>query len=416
MENVDRKRPYHTLNLAAKTEIDLRQQASKLRDGLLSGAGWPELAVGGEERPFRLALWAKEKEEAAAKLAAFLAAAAPQGWVSGQAPEKPPAVAFLCTGQGAQYAGMGRELYETEPVFRRALDACAAELRPYLDLPLLNVLYPADPAASPIHDTTYTQPALFALEYALAQLWLAWGVRPAVVLGHSVGEYVAATLAGVFSLADGLKLIAARGRLMGALPPGGSMAAVFAAEETVVAALAPYAEQVSIAALNGPAQTVISGEKTAVAHVLATLKKERIRARPLVVSHAFHSPLMAPMLDEFAQIAATVTYHPPQIPLISNVTGQLASPNLLTNPGYWRDHVRAAVRFAPAVQALYAMGVGVFLEIGPQPHLVGMAQRIPAPDGMTPLLIPSLQAEESDWATLLPGLGELWVQGLAGNL
>ncbi len=404
------KRPFHMLKLAAATEKELRQQAARLHDRLQAGADWPDAALG--EGPFRLALWAKDNVEAAAKLSAFLAGEAPQGWSSGQAPQTPPQVAFLCTGQGAQYAGMGRELYETEPIFSQALDECAQGLRPYLDWPLLDVIYPADPAASPINETTYTQPALFAVEYALARLWLAWGVRPAVVLGHSVGEYVAAALAGVFSLADGLKLIAARGRLMGALPSGGSMAAVFAAEEVVAAALTPHSDRVSIAAVNGPTQTVISGEETAVAHILTELKKERVRARPLVVSHAFHSPLMKPMLDEFAQVAATITYHPPQIPLISNVTGQIAAPDTVTHPGYWRDHVRAAVRFAPAVQTLYAMGVGVCLEIGPQPHLTGMARRIPAPNGTEPLLLPSLQQGESDWAVLLPGWGALWAAGV----
>lgn len=411
MENFGGQRPYHTLTLAAESEAALRRQASKVRNGLLAGGNWPETRGGDGQRPFRLALWAQDKAEAVARLDAFLAGEAPQGWVSGQAPQTPPAVTFLCTGQGAQYAGMGRELYETEPVFRRALDACAEGLRPYLDLPLLDVIYPADPAASPIHETTFTQPALFAVEYALAQLWLAWGARPAVVLGHSVGEYVAATLAGVFSLADGLKLIAARGRLMGALPSGGSMAAVFADEATVAAALAPYAERVSIAAVNGPTQTVISGEETAVAAILATLKKERVRARPLVVSHAFHSPLMEPMLDDFAEIAATITYHPPQIPLISNVTGQLAAADAVTTPRYWRDHVRTAVRFAPAMQEMYEMGVGVCLEIGPQPHLTGMACRIPAPNGREPLLLSSLQQGERDWATLLPSWGALWAIG-----
>lgn len=411
MENFEGQRPYHTLTLAAESEAALRRQASKVRDGLLAGSAWPEAAIGGEERPFRLALWAQDAPEAVVKLEAFLAGEAPQGWVSGCAPQTPPSVAFLCTGQGAQYVGMGRELYATEPIFRQAMDACAEELRPYLHLPLLDLIYPMDPVASPIDETTYTQPALFAVEYALAQLWLAWGARPTAVLGHSVGEYVAATLAGVFSLADGLKLIAARGRLMGSLPPGGSMAAVFADEATVAAVLAPYADRVSIAAVNGPTQTVISGEATAVVHILAALKKERVRARSLVVSHAFHSHLMEPMLDEFAEIAATITYHPPQIPLISNVTGQLAPPDMVTTPRYWRDHVRAAVRFAPAVQALYEMGVGVCLEIGPQPHLTGMVRRIPATSGREPLLLSSLQQGQGDWATLLPSWGALWTTG-----
>lgn len=395
----------HLYTFSAATEEELRQRVARFLPDEAGAAG---------QRPFRLALWASEQEEALAKTAAFLRGDAPQGWLSGQAPETPPPVAFLCTGQGAQYVGMGRALYETEPHFRQALEACAEGLRPYLPIPLPDVLYPPEGQSSPIDETTYTQPALFAIEYALAQLWLAWGVRPAVLLGHSVGEYAAAALAGVFSLADGLKLIAARGRLMGALPTGGSMAAVFADEATVAALLAPYADRVAIAALNGPAQTVISGEETAVAHILDALKKVRVRARPLVVSHAFHSPLMDPMLDEFAQIAATVRYQPPQIPLISNVTGQLAAPELLATAQYWRDHARAAVRFAPAVQTLYEMGIAIFLEIGPQPHLTGMARRIPNErGGELPLLLPSMQQGEDAWQVLMQSWAQLWVLGAA---
>lgn len=400
------QRPYCSFTFSAATEAELRQRVAHFLPDEESAAG---------KRSFRLALWASNWDEATAKTAAFLRGDAPQGWVSGQTPKKPPAVAFLFTGQGAQYIGMGRALYETEPLFRQALTACAEGLRPYLPIPLLDVLYPPEGQSSPIDETTYTQPALFAIEYALAQLWLAWGVRPAVVLGHSVGEYAAAALAGLFGLADGLKLIAARGRLMGALPAGGAMVAVFADEATVAAALHPYAERVAIAALNGPAQTVISGEETAVHHIREALKKARIRARPLVVSHAFHSPLMEPMLDEFAQVAATVRYQPLQIPLISNVTGQLAAPEMLATPQYWRDHARAAVRFTPAMQTLYEMGIDVFLEIGPQPHLTGMARRIPDATGKStlPLMLPSMQQGEDEWEVLLHSWAQLWVLGAA---
>lgn len=402
------KRPFYLLAITAESEADLRRQAEQW----LAAEAAPENEAETGKRPYRLAAWGRDQHEAAANCAAFLQGEPPQGWAAGRVPENPPPVAFLCTGQGAQYAGMGRTLYETEPVFRHALEECVEGLRPYLPLPLLEVIFPEDPNLPLINETTYTQPALFAIEYALAQLWLAWGARPAVVLGHSVGEYVAAVLAGVFSLSDGLKLIAARGRLMGALPSSGAMAAVFADEETVAAALVPFASQVAIAALNGPAQTVISGEETAVAAVLATLKKERVRARPLVVSHAFHSPLMEPMLAEFFHVAATIAYRAPQIPLISNVTGQLAAPDTMTNPAYWRDHVRAAVRFAPAVQALYQLGINIFLEIGPQPHLTGMAKRIPGPvDAPAAVLLPSLQHGEDDWSVLLPSWAEMFIQG-----
>jgi acyl transferase domain-containing protein len=309
-----------------------------------------------------------------------------------------PPLVMMFTGQGVQYPGMGRQLYEMNETFRTALDACDGYLRPFLERPLLEVLFAEDETiANLVHETAYTQPALFSVEYALAQLWLSWGVRPAVVMGHSVGEYVAATIAGVFSLADGLKLIAERGRQMQALPHGGSMAAVFAEEARVAAAIAPYADEVSIAAINGPTNVVISGAGTAVAAILTTFKEEGVRARELVVSHAFHSPLMAPMLAGFEAVARTVTYHPPQIPLISNVTGQVVDDRVQTAV-YWRDHVREAVRFADAVQTAHQMGIDHFLEAGPNPVLIGMAKRI-LPRG-TGVWLPSLKQGSDDWEML----------------
>jgi acyl transferase domain-containing protein len=307
-------------------------------------------------------------------------------------------VAMMFTGQGAQYPGMGRRLYEINETYRTALDACDRYLRPLLERPLLEVLFAEDEAiANLVHETAYTQPALFSVEHALAQLWLSWGVRPAAVMGHSVGEYVAATIAGVFSLADGLKLIAERGRQMQALPAGGSMAAVFADEARVQDAIAPYADEVSIAAINGPTNVVISGAGTAVSTILTTLKEEGVRARELVVSHAFHSPLMDPMLASFEAVANTVTYHPPPIPLISNVTGQVVDERVQTAV-YWRDHVRDAVRFADAVQTAHEMGIDYFLEAGPNPVLIGMAKRI-LPRG-TGVWLPSLKQDSDDWEML----------------
>ena len=254
--------------------------------------------------------------------------------------------------------------------------------------------------------TEYTQPALFSLEYALAELWQSWGIRPDLVLGHSVGEYVAACVAGVFSLEDGLKLIAERGRLMGALPAGGAMVAVFADEARVQPVLAAHRDRVTLAALNGPGNTVISGDADAVAIVLAALAQKGIRCVPLAVSHAFHSPLLEPMLDAFERVAAGVKYAPPQIALVSNLTGRRR--NEAPDAAYWRAHARQPVRFADGVRAVAEQGA-LLVEIGPQPVLTGLAKQcVPESVGLR-----SLARGSDDWATAMNSLAQLYVAGAA---
>ncbi|MBD2519330.1 acyltransferase domain-containing protein [Nostoc sp. FACHB-973] len=410
-------RPVHLLTLSAKTESGLQELVSNFYTALKANTKLNLADVcftantGRSSFAHRLALVAENSAQVCEQLAAFNIGQDPGGLFKGQVEKsRQPKIAFLFTGQGSQYVDMGRQLYDTQPTFRQALDRCDAILRPYLEKPLLSVLYPAAGESTPLEQTAYTQPALFALEYALYELWLSWGIEPNAVMGHSVGEYVAACVAGVFSLEDGLKLIAQRGRLMQALPPGGEMAAVLASKETVLAAIAPYGQEVAIAAVNSPENVVISGVKSAVQAVLQKLLAQGIESRPLKVSHAFHSPLMEPMLAEFEQRARELVYNEPQIDLISNVTGQLVQKTEICQASYWRRHLRQPVQFAAGIQTLLAQGYNLFVEIGPHPVLCGMGRQC-LPDG-TRVWLPSLRRGQQDWQQLLESLASLSVQGV----
>jgi amino acid adenylation domain-containing protein len=410
------ERPLHLLTLSARSGEALAELARRYAGHL---AAQPEVSLadacftanhGRAHFNHRLAVVGGTVAQVKERLTAFAAGSAPEDVRVGRvASGSRTKVAFLFTGQGSQYAGMGRALYEAQPVFRRTLERCDALLRPYLEQPLLSVLFPEEGAPALLDETAYTQPALFALEYALAELWRSWGVEPAAVMGHSVGEYVAACVAGVLGLEEALALIARRGRLMQALPRGGAMATLFASPERVARALQPHARALSIAAVNGPESVVVSGVKAELDALLARLEAEGVRSRPLTVSHAFHSPLVEPMLDAFEQEASRLTYAAPRIPIVSNLTGRLAERGTF-NARYFREHARAPVQFAGSVELLVAQGFRAFVEVGPAPMLLGMAKRFVAEPAVS--WLPSLRKGSDAWQTLLQSLGALYTQGV----
>jgi malonyl CoA-acyl carrier protein transacylase len=418
IEGFGRQR-YHILTLSAKCEKALVQLAQHYHEFLRnnSTATVEDICfsanTGRSHFNHRLAIITSDQQELADKLVKISAAEKPSGVFSGNlsSNSKSPKIVFLFTGQGSQYINMGRQLYESEPVFHRTLNQCDQILESYLEKSILEVIYPEDHQEfnnSVINQTAYTQPALFAIEYALFELWESWGIKPDVVMGHSVGEYVAATVAGVFSLEDGLKLIAHRGNLMQQLTDGGEMVAVMASLEKVNQVIAPYTDKVAIAAINGLVNIVISGGAKAVGTVKEILEAAGIKTKQLQVSHAFHSPLMEPMLAEFEVVANQTTYNQPRIPLISNVTGVRANESITTE-SYWVNHVRQPVKFAQSMETLHQEGYEVFLEIGPEPILLGMARKCSS-SGVGAWL-PSLRSGQEDWQQMLHSLAELYVQG-----
>ena len=321
-------------------------------------------------------------------------------------------VAFMFSGQGAQYPNMGRELYEVEPVFREQVDLCATHLTPYLGFDLRQVLYADDSdtgASEKLAQTAITQPALFVTEYALAQLLSAWGLRPSALIGHSIGEYVAACLAGVFSLEDALRLVAARGRLMQALPGGAMLSVSMTAGE-----LQPLlGERLSIAAINGPSLSVVSGAAVQIAELERQLTERNVGSRRLLVSHAFHSAMMEPIVEPFTDLVKRVRLHPPSIPFVSNVSGTWITSSEATDPRYWAAHLREPVRFGEGIAALLGDGQPVLLEVGPGQTLATFAKQQERQTGRTVLTsLRHPQESHSDVDFLLRAVGRLWLAGV----
>jgi amino acid adenylation domain-containing protein len=417
IETSSPSRPYQLLLLSAKTEtalervtIDLQQHLHQHPDLNLADVAFT-LQQGRRGFNYRRAIVCRDTAEAIDHLATLPHLSTATRHVRTKNPE----VVFVFPGQGSQYVNMGRELYQSEPVFQQAIDTCAEILVPLLERDLREIMYPApaDLTANTelLTQTRYAQPALFAIEYALTRLWQSWGIKPAAAIGHSIGEFVAAYLAGVFSLADALKLVAMRGQLMWDLPAGSMLSVRLPAAE-----IAPrLTDEISIAAINGSAACVVSGSTGAIADLQRELEASEVVCKLLHTSHAFHSPMMEAIVDPFAKLVAQIPLSPPQIPFVSSVTADWITTELATDPQYWANHLRQPVRFADGIHTIWQYDENyVLLEVGPRQALTILARQ-QIIDRDRQLAIASLAnsaAPADEWPGLLQAIGKLWLAGI----
>lgn len=408
-------RPSQLLVLSAKTAEALETATTNLSAWFKENANANladvayTLATG--RRPFKHRRMVVAHD--AADAAQALDALDPRRVVTGLQEPKDRPVMFMFPGQGAQYPNMGRQLYELEPTFRSAVDECAEQLKPLLGLDLREVLYPqgdtSEQSREQLRQTAITQPALFVTEYALAKLLIEWDIRPAGMIGHSLGEFVAACLAGVLSLHDALKLVAARGRLMQSAE-GGAMLSVPLPEQEVQALLD---SNLSLASINAPSLCVVSGPTDAIAALEEKLKSQDVLCRRLHTSHAFHSQMMEPILDAFRAEVAQVELKAPNIPFVSNLTGAWIKAAEVTNPEYWVRHLRQTVRFGDGVTRLFDQPDAILLEVGPGTTLMTIARWHPAKAAGQMVLtsLPHADDAQPDLVALQSALGRLWIAG-----
>jgi glutamate-1-semialdehyde-2,1-aminomutase len=414
-------RAWHVLTLSAKSEPALGELARRY-DELLLPDRLPladvcySANIGRAHLPYGAAILADSPAALGQGLRALAAGQNRPGLHRGRAPRRPPKVAFLFTGQGSQYSGMGRRLYDTQPAFRAVMERSEPILQQAAGFSLLGLLFAdvEDAADGRLSETCYAQPALFALQAALLELWRSWGVVPDAVLGHSSGEYAAAYAAGMFGLEEGLRLLAARGRLMQEAPGPGAMAMVFAAEARVRRALAPYAGRVAVAAINGPEQVVISGAAATVREVVSDLEAGGVKTHGLEAAHGFHSPLMAPLAGPFARVLEGIDFRPAALPLVADLSGELVVSGERLDAGYWLRHLCEPVQFAAGIERLVAEGHDLFVEIGPSATLSALARRCVGKDAAMTWL-PSLLQGRNPEHTMLDTLAALHVRGMPAD-
>ncbi|MBI5722129.1 MAG: SDR family NAD(P)-dependent oxidoreductase [Burkholderiales bacterium] len=408
--------PLHVLPLSARTATARAALAQRYLDLLRDDVPLADLArsAGAGRSHFgeRAAVVAADTATARAALQALVRGEEHEALHVGSLPAgQVGEFAFMYTGQGSQYPGMAMRLYALAPAFREVIDRCDALLGADASGCTLKAVLATEAGendSAPIHDTSWTQPALFAVELALTEQWRRWGVVPAAAIGHSVGEYAAACAAGVFSLEQGLALIAERGRLMRALPAGGAMAALYATHEEVAPALAATAGRVVVAAYNADDSLVVAGAAAELDGVLARLATQNVQGQKLYVSLAAHSPWVEPALDALEAAAGRVAMHAPAIPVAWNVTGGALAPGVTApDAGYWRRHLREPVRFAQGLRWLHGQGFTQFIEVGPHPTLSALAERS-LPQAR---FIASMRRGKDDWQTLMHALAAAYVQG-----
>ena len=410
-------RPCELVVLSAKSQQSLQDLTDKWTefldkdDGPSFGDVAFTAASGRSFMRYRLAVVAQTKDELSDKLHSWREGRMSKGVFAGQAPiARKPKIAFMFTGQGAQYAGMGRQLYQLEPRFKAAIDRCASLMDADLGVPLLEVLFGAN-SAKFLDNTQYVQPALFAIEYGLADLLHHWGIDPDYVIGHSVGEIVAASVAGVINLEGAVRFVIARGRLMGQLPRGGKMLAIDATAEQAREWLAGKEADASIAGINGLHSVVVSGRAEAVDEVANLASAAGRRSKELEVSHAFHSPMMDPILPELEEVAASLRFSAGDVPVLSNVTGDFLTE---APAGYWSSHVRQPVLFHQGISKIIERGCSVIVEIGPHPALTPAVSA--AFDMKKTRSIPTLLRDQQDMWHILETLGALYVNGAPVDL